>query len=241
MDCATCRLFQAEDLDCLHIHRPGGLELTARLLDSVDLPLGSSILEIASGAGVTLDYLVHTRGMSAIGLDLSERMLKQGRSQFPDLTILRADSTHIPLQNGRFQGILSECAGSLMGDPRVILNECHRLLAPGGRLLMTDLYIRELYDQAGRACLSNGSCLTGARTEMEIKQELDEAGFMIIRWQDETALFKQWMAGMVFRLGSLAEVYERITGCEQDARLLADQLGKKLKLGYYSLAAAMPD
>lgn len=233
-DCASCTLFQleSENETCLHVNRPGGLELTQTALASTNLPAAASVLDAACGSGATLRYL-REQGYKVFGADLSVKMLQQ----HPDMPVIQANCSQVPLPSASQDAVLMECALSLSNKAEGALAEFGRLLRPGGWLVVTDIYIRELHDPHARNCLSDTSCLSGAQTEAHIRGQLEEAGFTIRVWQDQTQVFKQWLARMVFKLGSLDAFYRQLSSCEGSARELSDTLGSQIKLGYYWMTA----
>jgi hypothetical protein len=104
-------------------------------------------------------------------------------------------------------------------------------------LILSDIYIRGAQEPESRACLAYTRCLSGAQTEDELRGRVAEGGFRITDWQDRTEVLKQWLAGMVFKLGSLAAFYRRLADCEAGAETLCRDLGKEVKLGYYLMVA----
>ena len=75
-DCFNCELFKGGQGSsaCMHLHRPGGLELTTQLIESCGLSNGAHVLDLACGSGETLNYINEQR-MKGIGFDLSRHML----------------------------------------------------------------------------------------------------------------------------------------------------------------------
>ena len=237
-DCAACSLFHLEsDGDkCLHVNRPGGLTLTLDLIQLSGLQTGATILEVACGTGTTLQ-LLRQNEYRVLGLDLSYQMLKVGRLVNPGLPNLQARGEQIPVATASQDAVLIECALGLAGDAPVILQEFKRVLRPGGWLMVTDLYLREVSDPRAVECLASASCLSGAKQEHLVRQAVEQAGFVIQHWQDHTPLLKQWLAGMVFQLGSLQAFYRKLISSDQDAQSLSRTLENGLKLGYYLMAA----
>lgn len=236
-DCANCALFAAESDGCLHINRPGGLMLTRRLLDLAGLPSGTPTVELASGAGASLHLLTEEYGLCAVGMDLSPVMLRMAAERYPDLRLLRANAGALPLSTGSCGAVMMECAFSILRQSSNHRAELLRVMRPGAKLLVTDLYLREVIDPAGRADLAASPCLGGVLTEDEIRAVLVETGFDLLIWQDESPALKTWLGSLVFKLGSLAEVFRRLAGCESDGCRLGSALGNKLKLGYYLMIA----
>jgi arsenite methyltransferase len=241
-DCASCSLFQleSENEDCLHINRPGGLELTRLVLELSGLQPGASIVDAACGTGGSLNLLGDQMGFSLTGLDLSLNMLTLGSRHTPNLPLIEASNDHIPLRTESQDAILVECALSLSGDSTAILSEFWRVLRPGGWLLVTDLYIREVLDPRSLDCLSAAACLSGVKTRPAILHLLAENNFILQTWQDQTPHLKNWLTRMVFKLGSLDAFYRQLTPDEKSAQSLSHGLGNGIKLGYYMMTAQKP-
>ncbi|MGX8692180.1 MAG: class I SAM-dependent methyltransferase [Clostridia bacterium] len=124
---------------------PGGEEHTRRMLALAELPEGASVLDMGAGAGETL-ALLRSLGYAAAGLDLAPRSPLVERGDF-----LRA-----PFPDGGFDAVVSQCAFFVSGDQPAALREAHRLLKPGGKLLLSDLFFEDpepLLHAAGFALL----------------------------------------------------------------------------------------
>lgn len=111
---------------------PGGEENTRRMLALSALAHGVSILDMGAGAGETL-ALLKSLGYSARGIDLAPRsaLVEQGDMHdtgFPDES---------------FDAVLSQCAFYVSGDVDRALAESRRLLKPGGKLLLADVFFQE--------------------------------------------------------------------------------------------------
>lgn len=238
-DCTACRLFDLEtaEADCFHFNRPGGLTLTKQALNIANLVAGSRVLDIACGMGSTLSYLTHELGINAVGLDLSQEMLERNRAIHAGLNLIRADGADIPLACESFDAIVTECALSLSGKTGAIIDDCHRLLRQGGKLIASDIYIREMIEPSVMECLFNSSCLAGAMPSDSIQNMISNHGFTLRYWQDYTDELKQWMARMVFKLGSINAFYQELLSCKSDSGTFGSGLHSKIKLGYYLLVA----
>ena len=93
------------------------------------LPAGASVLDMGAGAGEALT-LLREQGFEARGIDLEPR----GED------IERGDFLHAPYPDGSFDAVLSQCALFVSGDQPGALREAHRLLRPGGMLLLSDVF-----------------------------------------------------------------------------------------------------
>ena len=108
---------------------PGGEEQTRRMLSLAGLSRGAAVLDMGAGAGETL-ALLRRLGYDARGIDLEPR----AESVEP------GDLLHAPFPDASFDAVLSQCAFTVSGDPRGALREAARLLRPGGKLLLADVF-----------------------------------------------------------------------------------------------------
>ncbi len=238
-DCSTCQLFdiESESQNCLHVNRPGGLDLTRLALDKSNFLPAAEVLEVASGLSDTLQLLTHEYKLEALGLEFSINMIQKSKKVYPGLSLVQANCANIPLKAESIFGVMMECALSLSGSIAETLLEYHRILEPNGILIISDVYIRTLLDPDAQKSLKSSHCLAEALTEASIRQLLGQNGFKIILWQDQTTLLKQWLARIVFKLGSLQSFFNQITASQEDAILLEKNFSKNIKLGYYLMIA----
>ncbi|MDE3720678.1 methyltransferase domain-containing protein [Nocardiopsis sp. N85] len=97
-------------------------------------------LEVAVGTGHDLPY--HPDGVELTGLDLSPAMLAAARRRATALgrpvTLVEGDAQDLPFGDGDFDTVLCALALCAIPDQRRALTEMHRVLRPGGRLLLVD-------------------------------------------------------------------------------------------------------
>lgn len=120
--------------------RPGGPELTRRLLELAGPRPGCAVLDVGCGEGDTCALLAEL-GYQAAGLDCSGALLARGRARYPHLTLLEGDAARPPFPPRSQDTLLFECTLSAMDAPAA-LDGCLPLLRPGGLVLMADLYAR---------------------------------------------------------------------------------------------------
>jgi ubiquinone/menaquinone biosynthesis C-methylase UbiE len=113
-------------------------------LDMLAVGKGESVLEIGSGTGKALAELVNKVGETGTvyGIDLSPGMLHQAQIRFfQSSTLVRVylaegDGVRLPYQSESFNAIFISFTLELFDTPEIpsVLEECLRVLLPGGRL-----------------------------------------------------------------------------------------------------------
>ncbi|WP_394617453.1 class I SAM-dependent methyltransferase [Lentzea sp. JNUCC 0626] len=98
---------------------------------------GRRILDAGCGAGPLLAEL-HARGADVSGFDLSRKMLDLARSRVPDADLRVADiAAPLPYADAEFDDVVVSLVLHYLGDWGPSLAELHRVVKPGGRLLIS--------------------------------------------------------------------------------------------------------
>lgn len=115
---------------------PECFDLFARLAKAVGEGT-PAVLDVGCGPGRTTG-LLHDRGLRVIGMDLSPGMIEVARRDHPDLDFRVGSMTALGLPDSSLSGVLSWW--SIIHLPREVVPtafaEFHRVLAPGGVLLL---------------------------------------------------------------------------------------------------------
>ena len=169
--------------------RPGGTALTRHALELCTFSPGADILDIGCGQGASLS-LLRESGFKGIGLDRECSL----REAFP---FVQADAQNPPFPDASFHGILCECVLSLLPDPGLALRNFAALLKQGGRLLISDLFIRTA-SPSTLDSVPGSSCLAGARTRQDLERLLTESGLNLLIFEDHTASLKELAARLLW-------------------------------------------
>lgn len=111
-----------------------------RALSAAGLEPGMRLLDVATGTGLVLrsaSRLVGGSGL-AIGLDPSSGMLRECRSR-SDAPLLQGRGENLPLADASFDMVTMGYALRHVPDLRALFGEYHRVLKPGGRVLVLEL------------------------------------------------------------------------------------------------------
>jgi demethylmenaquinone methyltransferase/2-methoxy-6-polyprenyl-1,4-benzoquinol methylase len=111
---------------------------------------GMKLLDLASGTGGVARAAARVTGepRSIIGMDPSIGMLRGGHTDSPKVQA-RAES--LPIASESFDRITIGFAMRHFSDLSVVFRECHRVLRPGGKLLIMEITAPE--SRIGRAVL----------------------------------------------------------------------------------------
>lgn len=213
---------------------PGGMDLTTRIVALCELPRGAHLLDVGCGSGLTVENLL-AAGFCAVGVDRSELLLQTGLVENPARPLACAWGKSLPVASGSMDAILAECSLSAMSDPEVALCECWRVLRPGGRLALGDVYARNPQGLPALRALPLSCGLCAATTQAELVARLQAHGFEVLVWEDHSEALKHLAAQMILSHGSLGEFWS----CAEPAAdpwEIQIALGKA-KIGYYLLVA----
>lgn len=215
--------------------RPGGTELTCRAMQLCNLTAGSTILDVGCGYGETVALLASRFQLQPTGLDPAKAMLGTTAQRCPSVPLVQADAGSIPFHSNFFDALISECVLSLTGNISQSLQEMRRVLAPGGLLVLSDIYVRKENFLPGELRCEMRSCFDGAVSIDILRKFLQEAGFSILHLEDHTRLLRQLAGQIIFSYGSLASFWQLFMGKER-AGYICTSLAK-CGPGYYLLIA----
>jgi len=167
---------------------PAKLEqLTARF----DIKPGSKMLDVGSGTGILLHYLLRYIGPEGevVALDYAEEMLKVSRSKKPEPNIryVTADVSSIPLKNEMFDTVVCYSCFPHFDDKPKALSEINRVLKGKGRLFICHTSSRHEINEMHRSITAVGhASLPDGKM---ISKLLTQAGFGNITIEDNTASY----------------------------------------------------
>jgi len=94
---------------------------------------GKKVLEVGCGTGLVLEPIAKVAS-SAVGIDLSEGMLKKARER--GLTVHQASATALPFSDGSFDTVVSFKVLAHIQEIRQAIAEAARVTRPGGHLVL---------------------------------------------------------------------------------------------------------
>jgi ubiquinone/menaquinone biosynthesis C-methylase UbiE len=123
------------------------LEMESRLGVGLGLPPGAHVLDGGSGEGLVAIELARVFGLRVTGIDLISRNLVRSRdnarkaARSDDVDFVRADYGMLPFAGAHFDGAYTMETLVHAANAYTVLREFHRVLKPGGRLMLFEYTI----------------------------------------------------------------------------------------------------
>jgi ubiquinone/menaquinone biosynthesis C-methylase UbiE len=173
------------------VMRPGGLDLTRELLDVCEPKENAHVLDIGCGCGASLRLAQQRYGCYIFGLDISRQLLLRAKNRPSVYSLIQGDVNTLPLAENKFDLILLECVATIFGE-ETIFSTCRRLLKPGGKLLVTDLYARKGDGLPEIRKLRKGTCIQGIELKETTLRNLEACRLKLFHWADYSAVLKNF-------------------------------------------------
>jgi len=154
-----------------------------RLAQSLDIKSGSTVLDVGTGTGIFVPFLLAKIGRTGqlVALDFAEEMLKKAQAKgfSGNIEYLNADITSVPLPDGVFDTVVCYSSFPHFRDKPRALREISRLLKKGGKLFICHTSSRASINEIHRqiALLSDDAI----PDNREMQNMLVGAGFTDIR------------------------------------------------------------
>jgi len=113
--------------------------------------IGGRILEVGVGTGLSFDD--YDASTEITGIDLSAPMLEKARAKmasgrYPHVRAVHLMDAHeMTFADATFDCVVAQFVITLVANPEQVLSECHRVVKPGGRIIL----VNHLYSEVGIA------------------------------------------------------------------------------------------
>ncbi|MCG0279063.1 MAG: methyltransferase domain-containing protein [Thermanaeromonas sp.] len=126
------------------------IQCLSTIIKELAIKPGSHILDVGTGTGVLLPFLVEAAGKDGrvVALDIAEEMLARAKAKnIENVEYVLGDITCTPFEDNTFDEIIcNSCFPHVIDKPQA-LREMARLLKPGGRLVICHPMSREAVNE----------------------------------------------------------------------------------------------
>ena len=164
---------------------------------------GERVLDLGSGAGFDAFLAARQVGPtgSVIGVDMTPEMIERARTNAATIGLDQVDFRlgeieRLPVEDDSVDVIMSNCVINLAPDKPAVFREAFRVLAPGGRLAISDVVaIGDLPAAIAADPAAYTGCIAGAAPTAELERMIGAAGFQHVRIAVQAhsrALVEEW-------------------------------------------------
>lgn len=158
-----------------------------------DLRPGETVLDLGSGGGIDCFIAAEQVGASGrvFGLDMTPEMLalanaNRDRMGLANVEFVQGHLEAIPLPDASVDVVISNCVICLSPDKDAVFREAWRVLAPGGRLHVSDMLALTADGPRLTDAAAWASCIGGAEYRETYLARMAAAGFVAITTRDES-------------------------------------------------------
>jgi SAM-dependent methyltransferase len=169
--------------------RPGGKELTLKLVNSLKITNKDNIAEFAPGLGFTASLALKNTPLSYIGIDADEKAIAHLKEKIKgsNINFIQGNAAETNLQEASKDKVFGEAMLTMHADHRKseIIREAHRILKKGGLYAIHELGLTpDNIDEETKALIQKELAIAikvNARplTETEWRDLLEKEGFSI--------------------------------------------------------------
>ena len=169
---------------------PGGIDLTSRLVDSLQIETGESVLDVACGIGTTSMLVGERCGATVTGIDFSDvnvqRATESATLKGAAVDFKTGDAMNLPIDSATADHLICECAVSTFADQEAAVKEFYRALKPGGQVAISDMVLNGQLPEKLETLLAPWTCLASAKSAAGYQRLFLENGFAVTSYEDES-------------------------------------------------------
>jgi ubiquinone/menaquinone biosynthesis C-methylase UbiE len=155
---------------------------------------GDVVVDLGSGAGIDCFLAAQKAGETGkvIGVDMTGQMIDKARANakqggYTNVEFRLGEIENMPIADNTADLIISNCVINLSPDKPRVFREAHRVLKPGGRLMVSDIVIlRPLPEHIRNSVRAYTGCIGGAMLMEEYLDAVKSAGFEDVQIIDKT-------------------------------------------------------
>ena len=148
---------------------------------------GERVLDLGSGGGIDCFLAAQQVGPEGhvVGLDMTPDMLalarrNQANLELTNVEFVQGEMEDMPLPDSSMDVVISNCVVCLSPDKDAVFSESFRVLAPGGRIHLSDIMALSSQGPSSTDAEPWASCIAGAEDQEVYLGRLRQAGFVDI-------------------------------------------------------------
>ncbi len=146
---------------------------------------GQTVLDLGSGAGLDCILAAQKVGETGhvIGVDMTPEMIERAqvnakKVNLSNLEFRQGYLENLPVDSNTVDVIISNCVINLSPDKEKVFNEAFRVLAPGGKLAVSDIVTDgELPESIRKSLSAWAGCVAGAVDAKDYIAMMESVGF----------------------------------------------------------------
>ena len=154
-----------------------------------ELQSGETVVDLGSGGGIDCFLASRTVGPTGkvIGVDMTPEMIDRARraaatGDYGNVEFRLGEIESLPVADRAADVVISNCVINLSPDKQRVFREVFRVLKPGGRLMVSDIVLREeLPEKVRKSVELWAGCISGAMLEQDYLGAIREAGFSDVK------------------------------------------------------------
>jgi len=152
-------------------------------------------VDLGSGRGTDAIRLAEAVGLEGFvyGIDISDGMIEKAvknaeKMNVKNVRFIKSTLEQISLESGIADLIISNCTINHASDKQLVWNEISRILKPGGRFVISDIYsTTPVPEEYRNDPVAISECWAGSVTRGEYLTQLEKAGFSSVSIIEESA------------------------------------------------------
>ncbi len=154
---------------------------------------GERVLDLGSGAGFDCFLAAKKVGKTGkvIGVDMTPEMLEKARKNakkgnYSNVEFRLGEIENLPVADNSIDAIISNCVINLAPNKKRVFEEAFRVLAPNGRLMVSDIVLlKKLPKAMEKSVEAYAGCISGAEIKDEYIDKIKKAGFQTVKIMQE--------------------------------------------------------
>jgi len=154
---------------------------------------GERVLDLGSGAGFDCFLAAKKVGKQGkvIGVDMTPEMLDKARAnakkgKYTNVEFRLGEIENLPAADQSVDVIISNCVINLSTDKKRVFEEAFRVLAPNGRIMVSDIVLLKPLPKAVQENMeAYAGCIAGAEIKDKYLELIRKAGFHEVRVLEE--------------------------------------------------------